>query len=385
MKESPGKAASRVHFFEHFLPERLHPSVVRAAHYLVLLGDEPRELPYLDALHVPRSKVTSVERDDTVNIWQINSRLGITTYFGELEGFLAASLHTNNLFQVMRLDVEGSYLTQLDPAMTSVLLFSWRNHETIVATHSSIGRDSENLYEGIKSLAVFLWLAPDETKRALATLVERYARIGTSEPLNLALRDLFWLRSHMEHAAIASMLVGQTRKQAVVRLLRAETLLWDAVRTERKKRITLGDLETIVEDTLADQTFRKEIFTGERLPLLGVGIGALEHLLYRATTTYQRVYYARYDELETPVYANVWLARSLRTLVEEPLVWIDRHGAQYVHDTRPVRLLSRKTRLIPPRDMRVYDEFKSRELKVPPPHLAALRTTMRAIVSRGEE
>jgi hypothetical protein len=156
MRESIGKSAVRKIFFDEVLAGGLsHESIVRG-NILLLLGEEPRELPYTDNLGVPRSGIWSMERQSEIYGAQVNQNLGIHLNYGEVASFLDNLTHSNQTFLVFNLDVEGSYLSQLDAAMTPVLLLCWRNPETLVGMYSSVGRDTEMLWEGIKSLAIFL-------------------------------------------------------------------------------------------------------------------------------------------------------------------------------------------------------------------------------------
>ena len=193
MRESIGKGVSREYFFAECLLDWLSPGQIKQGNFLLLLSETPRELAYIDALEVPRSQVFSVERNEEMYERQLAKQLGAQLHFGELTGYLATLLDGDQDFQVMNLDVEGSYLSQLDPAMTPVFLVCWRNPETVVATYSSVGRDTEMIWEGVKSLAIFLWLAPEVAMKTLWSLMCQYDVAGFSQPQYMALRDFFWI------------------------------------------------------------------------------------------------------------------------------------------------------------------------------------------------
>lgn len=325
MRESVGKSMARALFYRECLPSWLTDVQLRSGNFLLLLGDEPREIPHLDALGVPRDHVWSVERDRAIFHRQLAQELGVSLYCGDMVEYLRHLLHMNQGFAVLNLDIEGSYLMNLDPAMTPVLLFCWRNPETVVATYSSIGRDTEMLWEGIKSLALFRWLAPTLTSELVATLCARYASTGFTEPLRMTLRDLFWLRSQLEHTAIASALVQVTSGRSVDRLLAAGDALWSSIIAHAGRApLRLRGLEDAVAAVTQGEQFTHEI-VGGALPVLGVALAAQQHVIYRAERPWShRCYFTKYAARPAPVACREWAHEALAEFLAAPLTFIDR-------------------------------------------------------------
>src|SRR3989344_6726270 len=215
MKESTGKAVARELLYRKCLPNWLSQKELETGNFLLLLGEKPRELQYIDSYGTPRSQIYSVERIPEVYASQVKQELGVHLQEGELKTALENLLHGNENFLVFGLDVEGSYMSQLDPAMTPVLLYSWRNPNTVIATYSSVGRDTETIWEGVKSLVIFLWLSREKTLKTFFSLAERYRKARFEIPEIMVLRDFFWLRSHLEHSLIASVMMGTTAAELV--------------------------------------------------------------------------------------------------------------------------------------------------------------------------
>lgn len=191
MRESIGKGVARKIFFEEVLPAEFSHESLANGNVLLLLGEEPRELPYTDALGIPRTQIWSVERISKIYRKQIRQKLGVHLNFGEMKRFLIGTLHSNQEFLIFNLDVEGSYLSQLDAAMAPILLLCLRNPETLVGSYSSISRDTEMLWEGVKSLAIFLWLSKELTLETFKSLYRQYELAGSRSPVNMVLRDFF--------------------------------------------------------------------------------------------------------------------------------------------------------------------------------------------------
>lgn len=330
MKESVGKAASREIFFAECLLDWLPPERIRAGNFLVLLGDEPRELAYLDALGVPRSQVFSVERLERTYRLQLGQQLGgVHLYCGELIGYLDSLFQGDQEFLVFNLDVEGSYLSQLDPAMTPVLLLCWRNPDTVVATYSSIGRDTEMLWEGVKSLALCLWLARERTLETLASLTKRYEQVGFEEALHLALRDFFWMRSMLEHTLTASVMMGVT-SQATARdwLVKAD-LLWHSVTRWRRHPLRLRSLIEIVDLAVQEVPGKRRESILYPSASLGSSIRSLRHLLYNGEPPWSQLcYFTRLRFAQEAMSCRKWLDVTLEKFLKSPLIYIDWLGVK---------------------------------------------------------
>lgn len=358
MRESIGKGVARTLFYRECLPSWLSPEQIRSGNYLVLLGDEPRELTHLDALSVPRARVWSVERVARVYHHQLASNLGVSLYYGEMSEYLDYLLHANQGFLVLNLDIEGSYRANLDPAMTSVLLFCWRNPETVVATYSSIGRDTEALWEGIKSLATLHWLAPEETREAFATLARRYEESGFTEPVRMALRDLFWIRSHLEHAVIASGIVQTTPLPAVGGLLQAGEAVWAAVRELDRSPLRLGAVQDAVE--------RVALMPTHEYPAVGVSLAGMMNVIYNAEPPWShRCYFAKFAAHDEPVECREWVRETLRRFINVPLIFINRLGERHEFSAHRGAATLRASEVLWP-DRSINRDFQPRRLAVQP-------------------
>lgn len=356
MRESIGKGVTRTLFYRECLPNWLSPEQIRSGNYLVLLGDEPRELAHLDALRVPRARVWSVERVARVYHRQLACNLGVSLFYGEMSEYLDYLLHANQGFLVLNLDIEGSYRANLDPAMTSVLLFCWRNPETVVATYSSIGRDTVALWEGVKSFVTLFWLAPKPTREAFATLARRYEEAGFTEPVRMALRDLFWIRSHLEHAVVASGMVQATPLPAIGGLLQAGEAVWAAVRELGRTPLRLGAVQDAVE--------RIALMPSHEYPAVGVGLAGMMNVIYNAEPPWShRCYFAKFAALDEPVECREWVGQTLRRFIDVPLIFINRHGERYEIAACPSAAALRDGEVLWP-DRSIFRDFQPRKLAV---------------------
>ena len=379
MRESVGKAVARELFYRGCLPRWLSREQLRSGDCLVLLGDEPRELPLIDALGVPRDRVHSVERQWPVYHKQLDQRLGVSLYLGEMNEYLEYVLHRNQGFQVLNLDVEGSYRTQLDPAMTSVLLFAWRNPETVVATYSTIGRDSESLWEGIKSFLLLLWLAPEAVTTLLSKLDAYYREMGFETPWYMVLRDLFWVRSHLEHAACASAMVRCTSVPKVQRLFDLGDLLWNELVKRRPVPLRLSLLGTVVSELQKRPAFQK--IAHEATPDIGLEIADMRHVVYRSSAWSHRCYFTKFRVAQAPVSCERWIEAVCEQLVGH-YTYINREGQASdlpePNTTTPLRLRGSLWRRSD-----IY-RFAPRRLIIPAvsPAIAGLNQSVLAIQTR---
>jgi hypothetical protein len=364
MRESAGKRASREYLFAECLPDWLSIEQIRKSNFLVLLSKNPRELDYTDALGVPRSQIYSVERLDIVFRSQVRQRLGVHVHFGELSEYLLTLLDTNQEFPILNLDVEGSYLSQLDSAMTPVLLLCWRRPETMIATYSSIGRDTEMLWEGVKSLAISLWLAPELTMLTFGSLIKRYRVAEFTEPIRMALRDFFWIRSMMEHTIMASAIMGVAAERVALNWFKKADMLWQSVARWQRKPLRLQSLKDLVNLAVAQDPGKKEIILAPP-SCLGSRIQDLQHLVYNAEKPWSQLcYFTRLKNLVEVIDCRTWLNLTLHQFLDMPLIHINRRGAIKEHGHVVVssesfgdRVLWSKTDL--------YEKFIPRDLGLP--------------------
>ena len=226
MKESVGKKTARKMLYLDYLPNWLSREQLQLGNFLVLLGREKHELNLLQQNNIPPNHIWSVEREKAVHREQLRWESGVSLYCGEMADYLRNLLHHDEEVLVLNLDIEGSYLAHLDPAMTSVLLFCWKNPETVVATYSSIGRDNPTLKEGFLSLVVLLWLVPDIVSELTVTLKDWFKQTSFSEPMMMVLRELFWIRSLLEHTVLASVIAEKMSAKKAEQFLEAEQVLW---------------------------------------------------------------------------------------------------------------------------------------------------------------
>ncbi len=324
MHESPGKTHARAVLYEEFLQECLPPGLLRSGHYLLLLGPDGLELPFLDQLGVPRSHLCSVEHTLSVYQRQVGRRWGVNLFYGEAAEYLKHLLHTNQAFLVLNLDIEGSYLEHLDPMMSSVLLFAMRNPRTVIATYSTVGRDQRTLLEGVASLATLLWLAPEPTRRFVGDFRTRYETAGYHHPMAMVLRDCFWIRSHLENAAITTAAIGLTPAFAVQQLCRATAELVQAIRAQARLPLRFGDLAAIVHDAAAAEPLRQ---LSQGLPSISVTFEKMLHIVYRAQPPWsQRCYFVRCASHLDAIAAPDWVASTLQTFCETAFTSIALNG-----------------------------------------------------------
>lgn len=375
MRESTGKAIDRDFFYRGCLPEWLAPDAIVSAYYLLLLGHPARELEFLDAVNVQRNHVWSVEQSLPIYDLQRNDDLGVSLYYGELTDFLRRLFLRENRFQVLRLDVEGGYRTKIDPAMSPLLLFAWRNEATVIATYSSIGRDEWTLYEGALSLALFLSIEEEITLEFLSDMSTRYAVSGYTDPMAMVLRDFFWLRSIMEHVLVTGRMVGVTPLEAVPGLFCQEEIIWRELRKLRLMPLRLGQIRKIARANVCDVP-----------SCLGLEITDLANLVYRAQWPWsQRCYYKKVARVVQPLGLREWLTSAMRVWLRDPLRYVDQAGHEHqvwggnirkVTDTTPV--------LVPPKRSRhtnLYSRFSPRQIELEP-STRQWQDTVRALAER---
>ncbi len=328
MKESTAKTVARRILNLEILPQLLSAEQLISGHFLILMGPEPREIEHLDTLGVQRNHIWSVERNEEIYQQQQALRLGVSLFHGDMHSYLDSQLHRDQRFHVLNLDIEGSYLVNLDPAMSSVLLFCWRNPETVVAMSWSIGRDTETLLEGLKSLAFFLWVTHDETIDFALRLAQRYAEAEFEKPFHMVLRDLFWLRSMLEHTLVTAMWMDVAHQPLVRRVLMVPDLIGEIIWLYRKQPITLRLLQQIV--TYWDSTNRDQNHVPADLldqPTLGLEIATNSTIIYRAIMPWSQEYQAtKFACASTPVSIRQWIETTMERFLQNPFIYVDRAG-----------------------------------------------------------
>ncbi len=364
MRESLGKTKEREIFFRQYVPTVLPQALRQTGNVLILQGEYPRELPYLDELGFQRNRVISIENEVSVYLKQAiqndarEAEQKISISYGDMRDFLKNRLNSGTPIVLLRLDVEGSYVSQLDPAMTWILLFGWRNPSTVVATYHSARRDQHMLWEGVKSVAILNTIAPTATRQMLQCLRERYLKsgFGTESATSMVLRDCFWLRSVWEHTLVASESVGAIQREIVEQLFLLERQIWQLIREERRVPLELNQIESLLAQKLDENSHA--LFY---LPLIELELASIRHVVYRAAHPWvQLAHYATFSLSQKPISSSEWLTNAVALLLQ-PLVYIDRAGNQY--DKSMLTRLSHRDFPLWDR-LNIYNNFKPRELEL---------------------
>lgn len=322
MQESLGKKTARDVFFKECLGGWFTPEQRRAGAYLGLLGAEQHELPYLDALGFARHNVRSVENNWETYQVQRGWQAGISLWYGEMNSYLRDLLHHDEQSIVVNADIEGSFLTNLDASLTSVILYCWLRPTAALATYSTVGRDARMLAEGLKSLAVLAWLDQPVTEELVSGLYTSYLP-RTDNPIRMVLRDLFWIRSMIENTMLASVWVDVMRFDTMRRFLAAESQLWEMLKTEAGGDLTLADIRHVVTTANGQNGFRRL----RTEPRLGLWIAALVTVLYKAQSPFShRCYFAKTEWLQGGIDLASWYQQLAATFLGRKLVYADRTG-----------------------------------------------------------
>jgi hypothetical protein len=330
MKETVGKAVAREYFYRVFLPSVLPARLLRSSNYLLLLGEDFQEMGLLTELGVPPYRIFSVERDKQIYDRQrrLNQQedLGIALFFGELEEYLRNYRFSEHKFGVFNLDICGSNLRGIDPALGEILLFCRRNTRSVVGTYTSAGRDRPQLQEGLKSLAFLLWLQPETTARLVSQLNDMYMssdllmkeRSREVVSRNMVLRHLFWLRSHLEHIALGSYMLGITQNQGVRRLMELQEMIWNSVVSKGGYPLTYRQLRKLT-DTSVRHVVPKVT--------MDLGFSEIQSLTYSAYKGfYQCCYFATYDLMEEGLGLEEWYGKAVDALLGNPLLTVNTDG-----------------------------------------------------------
>jgi hypothetical protein len=332
MQQTQGKVVARNWFYQYYLPSILSPRTLRSSNFLLLLGEDFRELELLEELGVPQYRTFSVERDQKIFHWQRTKArrddLEVVLHFGDLSEYIQDYLRTEHRISVFNLDICGPYLSGIDPALGKLLLFARRNPSTVMATYSSAGRDRAQLMEGLKSLVVLLWLAPEAVDRLVRHTYGQYRSVELGErrqgrdevDVNLMLRHLFWFRSHLEHIAVGATSLGATSYESVVRLMSEEERIWQQFLSKATFPLTY---EAVTETVMALP--RPELDDVR----MDVSFGDVQFLTYAANNGfYQNCYFATYEHDGSSLSLGTWMVESARTLRSNNIVIIDVNGEQ---------------------------------------------------------
>jgi hypothetical protein len=230
---------------------------------------------------------------------------------------------------VFNLDICGPYLSGIDPALGKLLLFARRNPSTVMATYSSAGRDRAQLMEGLKSLVILFWLAPEVIDRLVRHLYGQYRSVELSErqrgrndvDVNLLLRHLFWFRSHMEHIAVGATTLGVTSYESVVRMMTEQERIWRQFLSSVTFPLTY---EALTDTVMA---LPRPQLDDVRMD---VSFGDVQFLTYAANNGfYQMCYFATYEHDGSSLSLGNWLVESAQNLRSNNIVIIDTNGEQY--------------------------------------------------------
>ncbi len=333
MEETNGKVMARNWFYQDYLPSILSPRSLRASNYLVLLGEDFRELPLFEELEVPLYRIFSVENDQKIFARQRaharREELDVVLHHGALSEYIQDYLMTDHRISVFNLDICGSYLKGIDPVLGKLLLFARRNPSTIMATYSSAARDRPQLMEGLKSLVVLLWLAPEVIDRLVRHLYSQYRTASLSDrersrdevSVNMLLRHLFWMRSHMEHILVGSYTLGMTSYETLCRVMTDQNKVWEEFLADATFPLTY---EAVVEWILR----KKE--PDLRKVRMDVSFGDVQFLTYAANSGfYQNCYFATYEHDGSTLSLSNWLVESAKNLRTNRIVIVDTNGEQY--------------------------------------------------------
>lgn len=329
MDQTAGKVFARDYFYNNYLASLITPRQLRSSNILTLLGEDFREVALIEELGIPSYRVFSVERDHAIYQRQqaINRQTdqGIVLMYGGLSDYIHTHLRHHEI-SIFNLDICGSYLKAIDPVLGELLLRVRRTPQTVVATYSSAGRDRPQLIEGLKSLFVLLWLAPDAIDKLVRHFYSQYRSVLPSESVkgwteaskNMLLRHMFWLRSHMEHVMVGASSLGISSHEAVSRALREQDAKWREFISTATFPLTYGEM------LRAAQSLPRPDIDAVRMDL---EFADVEFLTYAANNGfYHNCYFATYESTTGAVSLSTWLIESSKSLRQHPLVIVDLQG-----------------------------------------------------------
>lgn len=314
MKESKGKASARKYFYEEILAGCFSSEELWSKDCLVLLGEEKRELPFILS-----KNIVSLERNRKIFLRQKREQDERIRYYNcEAVDYLAKLHRAKKDFAFLNLDVEGTYFNQINPAISSVLLYALKNPAVLVATCSTIGRDTEVIWEGIKSLAIFLWLAEKETLEFVQKRYTSYRIAKYENPIRMVVRDLYWLRSHLEHSLVVSTSLGAIESGSMKMFFWTEEIIWKKIINSQQCKIN-SMLDLIQENPVIVKNL-EEI-------KLSVGINFISQVVYKAAHPWkQAIYVARYQKFSEPIDCSDWARKMLADFSKSPLISFGKNG-----------------------------------------------------------
>ncbi len=331
MRETAGKAFARKYFFECYLPGVMSPHTLRNSNFLLLLGEDFRELPHLKALDIEPYRVFSVERD--LDVFQrqkaINQKddLGFALYYGELADYIRSYMFTNHQISVLNLDICGSFMNGIDPVMGKLLHFARRNSSTVMATYSSAGRDKPMLEEGVKALILLMWLAPSAVERLVQTMYDSYAvenfagQKSATEDLckNMVLRHMYWLNSYLHHVLIGSYELGYITEDEIQAAFNEHRQLWlDFVEYQGEEPITFGD---IIEFT---DSYKRPQFQDVNVDM---SFGDVQLMSYSANQSFfQNCYFVTFECSGDLIPLQTWLVETALLMRRNEVLVVDAMG-----------------------------------------------------------
>lgn len=331
MKQTAGKVFAREYFYRNYLSSFMTPRQLRSMNFLTLLGEDFRELELLHELEIPPYRVFSVERDATVyKKQQVANRAddaGAALYHGELSDFVHTHLRHHEI-AAFNLDICGSYLKAVDPVMGELLMHVRGTPQAVIATYHSAARDRPQLMEGLKSLVVLLWLAPEVVDRLARHLYGQYRCADLSDcnrnrdeiSRNMLLRHMFWLRSHMEHVMVGAYTQGVADPVRVSAAFREQELVW--------KRFIEAEVPFVYSEVVAyvNALPRPDVLDVR----MDLDFGDVELLTYAANDGfYHNCYFATFESTGSSVPLGVWLTDATSSLRRNRVVLIDAAGLPY--------------------------------------------------------
>jgi hypothetical protein len=333
MKQTAGKEFARRYFYENFLASLMTPRQLRSSTFLTLLGEDFREIELLERLGVPLYRVYSVEKDLSIyerqRVRNRHEDWGVALYYGDLSEYIHSYLVSEHSISVFNLDICGSFLKHVDPVLGKLLLFARRNPSTVMATYSSAGRDNLQLKEGLKSLVILLWLAPEVIDHLVRNIYSQYrsATLGESDfrrhevSKNMLLRHLFWFRSHMEHIMLGSYSLGVTSEELIHGALAEQDRAWRQFLSNCTFPLSYSD---VCEAVLR---LPRPVYGTVRMDMT---FGDVEFLTYAANDGfYHNCYFATYEHDGPTVSLDTWLVESSMNLRRNRIILVDPQGNRY--------------------------------------------------------
>ncbi len=374
MRDSAGKRFARNYFYRRIIPSWLSTEQIRTNHVIGLLGKSPSELYLMDEAGFTRGHVNSLESDQSITEWQKTQGWGVKIHHGFLYDELPKIIKPEKTFCLFNLDVMGSYLSQTHSVMGEVLCSCLKNSGTVVATYSSVGRDTEMIWEGIRALAIFVLISPEDILPVFYSLSRRYERAGYTEPFHLALRDIFWLYSIMENGFVISATAEQSSPYGFQHWNAAVTKLWDFISIKCQAPLRLEDLLGFVEEFRSANLKLVQNLANHWVQQL-LDISSLQRLVYKNETSLSQLcHFARFTVRQTPISAKWWLEKSCALMLSAPFSYITEEGAEHKID-ETVTIIPKDRNIILWDDAGLYLRFRHKEVTQNKEMQMAIKTT----------